>query len=251
MSQELNICHYYLLVLFDFEAAQWPVSAGFIPPPSVVRFKVDYSNPRAPDSAKSWSFLSFAHSLPPPLSPPSSSLHHPKWNYIHLLAQSITNVHALTGVHTHLSAAFCRQRRSRSVLLCRERRCASVHISLGFSHHVQLSPSVFVQIMIKLKFKSISIIRQKHNLTDFLFNKSSITVLFILFQGPAINKTLKCLLSVNSVMMPVVASQLLNLPPEKSKKTTRGNNISSKTIFHLASSVFIHLFSSQTYWMSD
>lgn len=60
MSQELNICHYYLLVLFDFEAAQWPVSAGFIPPPSVVHFKVDYSNPRARDSAKSWSFLSFA-----------------------------------------------------------------------------------------------------------------------------------------------------------------------------------------------
>lgn len=98
MSQELNICHYYLLVLFDFEAAQWPVSAGFIPPPSVVRFKVDYSNPWAPDSAKSWSFLSFAHSfcpLSPVLFPPP-----PKWNYIHLLAHSITNVHTLTGFHT-------------------------------------------------------------------------------------------------------------------------------------------------------
>lgn len=73
MSQELNICHYYLLVLFDFEAAQWPVSTGFIPPPSVVRFKVDYSNPRAPDSAKSWSFLSFAHSFFLSLNPPPRS----------------------------------------------------------------------------------------------------------------------------------------------------------------------------------
>lgn len=72
MSQELNICHYYLLVLFDFEAAQWPDSGGFILPPSVVRFKVDYSNPWAPDSTKSWCFLSFPHSfyflslVPPP-----------------------------------------------------------------------------------------------------------------------------------------------------------------------------------------
>lgn len=121
MSQELNICHYYLLVLFDFEAAQWPVSAGFILPPSVVRFKVDYSNPRARDSAKSWSFLSFARSFFFPLS--CSPLHPPKWNYIHPLAQSITNVHTLTGVRAHIhAAAFCRQWRSGPVLplLCAE-----------------------------------------------------------------------------------------------------------------------------------
>ena len=60
---------------------------------------------------------------------------------------------------------------------------------------------------------------------------------------------MKCHLSVNSVMRPVVASRLLNLPLEngsKKKKPARDNNISLKTIFHLTSSVFIRFFSSQT-----
>lgn len=100
MSQELNICHYYLLVLFDFEAAQWPVSGGFIPPPSVVHFKVDYSNPWAPILLNPEAFfhllVHFIPSLWCPLPAPPS-----KWNYIHLLAQSITNVHTLSRVKTH------------------------------------------------------------------------------------------------------------------------------------------------------
>lgn len=145
MSQELNICHYYLLVLFDLEAAQWPVSGGFIPPPSVVRFKVDYSNPRAPNSTKSWSFLSFARSFsslsPVPPAPPS------KWNYIHLLAESITNVHTLTGVCSHIHApVFCHRWRNgptRPLLcnLCNKRRCVFDWISLGFLCPKQLKIS--------------------------------------------------------------------------------------------------------------
>lgn len=107
MSQELNICHYYLLVLFDFEAAQWPVSAGFIPPPSVVRFKVDYSNPRAPDSAKSRSFLSFARSffLSLSLPPPRSTLLN-EITYICWLRVSQMSTHSPVSAHTSTRLPF-------------------------------------------------------------------------------------------------------------------------------------------------